>query len=69
MVQLPEFGDIDWYLDEVKKLFVHGNTAPRNISNAYERNVESLNHKLEAIISVKDFSNYHGRTFLEELVY
>lgn len=68
MVQLPEFGDIDWYLDEVKKLFVHGNTAPRNINNAYERNVESLNHKLEAIISVKDFSNYHGRTFLEELV-
>ncbi len=38
------------------------------INNVYKANVKLLNHALESIIDVSDFSNYQGRTLLEELV-
>lgn len=69
MIKIKKPSDDDWYIEEIKRIFIHGNTKNENINRAFQNKAHSINVELASIgIEATDFSNYKGRTLFEELL-
>lgn len=68
MIELPKLLDDTWYQNEIIKIFAGKQTNSKDYYNSYENNTKKINEKINELgINEKDFSEYKGRTMLEEL--
>ena len=69
IIKIKKPSNDDWYIEEIKKLFVHGNTKTSKINTAFQNKAHIISTELDSIgIRTTDFSNYKGRTLFEELL-
>ena len=67
---MPKFPDEDWYLEQVKLLFLHGNTK-KDIDEKFYNCTLDLNKLIATAVTETDFQSqerFHQRTLLEKLV-
>ncbi|WP_019229256.1 hypothetical protein [Sedimentibacter sp. B4] len=68
MIKIQKIKETDWYLNEIKKLFVHGSTKS-NFDDHFYKETEDINRELKEFgLSYNDFSEQKGRTLFEELI-
>lgn len=67
MIELPLFPDTEWYLNEVKKLFVNGNRK-KDIEYTYLKNIVDINNELEALGTIAKISSNPEKCALERLI-
>ncbi len=69
MIKIKKLSNDDWYIEEIKRLFVHGNTRIENINKIFQKKANIISNQLTSIgIEKTDFSNYKSRTLFEELL-
>lgn len=70
MIELPIFSDEEWYLFQVKKLFLHGNVKEDNIDKNFKEsaNVNNLLMQLNKVVDSNDLTEVTlGNTIIEKL--
>lgn len=70
MIELPIFPDEEWYLFQVKSLFLHGNVKKDNIDKNFKESesVNNLLKQLNKIVNSNDLSGVAlGDTIIEKL--
>lgn len=68
MIKLPKYEDTDWYLEEVKKLFVNQVCKKVDSNSQFKKNVHSINLAIYNLgITKKDFTKPGKRSLIEEL--
>lgn len=69
MIPIKNLNDHEWYLENINRFLVHGNTKSENINKALQDKLKRFSNELSAIgISIKDFSCSKGRTLFEEFI-
>lgn len=69
MIRIKKLDNEDWYIDEIKRLFVHGNTKSDNVEKVFLNKAYIISAELEKIgIQKADFSNNKRRTLFEEFL-
>lgn len=69
MINLPKYKNTDWYLDEVRKLFVNQRIKSITSSKQFSKNTHSINLAIYNLgITKKDFTNPGNRSLFEELL-
>lgn len=67
MIKLPVLDDTEWYIHEVRKLFVRKDTLPKNYYNTFKKNIRIIDRELQKLnINKNSFSNYNSSLTLFE---
>ena len=69
MNKVNKLSDVQWYIDKIKSLVVHGNVSPKNVPLHYPDKEKKFSQYLNNIgISLADFSELHGNSLIENFI-
>lgn len=67
MIKLPVLDETEWYIHEVRNLFVRKDTLPENRYNTFKKNIKIIEMELQKLnINENSFSNYNSNLTLFE---
>ena len=69
MNKVNKLSDVQWYIDKMKSLVVHGKVSPQNIPLYYPDKEDKFSQYLSNIgISLADFSELHSNSLFENFI-